>query len=91
MLRVSIISLAILMALVAETNTLQTGEIPSFKLFESHKTLAFLDIGPLSQGHAVRSEQPPIMLLLTLYSLLFLSTTAPSWPIFLMTISARFW
>ncbi|KAM5341649.1 hypothetical protein ACJ41O_014680 [Fusarium nematophilum] len=29
------------------------GEIPSFKLFESDKTLAFLDIGPLSQGHAL--------------------------------------
>ncbi|KAI6779457.1 Histidine triad (HIT) protein [Emericellopsis cladophorae] len=29
------------------------GEIPSFKLFESEKTLAFLDIGPLSQGHAL--------------------------------------
>lgn len=24
------------------------------KLFESEKTLAFLDIGPLSKGHAVR-------------------------------------
>ncbi|KAJ8128986.1 hypothetical protein O1611_g4645 [Lasiodiplodia mahajangana] len=31
------------------------SEIPSFKLFESEKTLAFLDIGPLSKGHAVRS------------------------------------
>ncbi|KAI0503339.1 HIT-like domain-containing protein [Xylaria bambusicola] len=29
------------------------GEIPSFKLFESDKTLAFLDIGPLSKGHAL--------------------------------------
>jgi diadenosine tetraphosphate (Ap4A) HIT family hydrolase len=29
------------------------GEIPSFKLFESEKTLAFLDIGPLSKGHAL--------------------------------------
>ncbi|KAI1080296.1 HIT domain-containing protein [Whalleya microplaca] len=29
------------------------GEIPSFKLFESDKTLAFLDIGPLSRGHAL--------------------------------------
>ncbi|KAF5588082.1 hit family 1 [Fusarium pseudoanthophilum] len=28
------------------------GDIPSFKLFESDKTLAFLDIGPLSKGHA---------------------------------------
>ncbi|KAI9738350.1 MAG: Adenosine 5'-monophosphoramidase [Cirrosporium novae-zelandiae] len=29
------------------------GEIPSFKLFESDKVLAFLDIGPLSKGHAL--------------------------------------
>ncbi|KAK5993122.1 Adenosine 5'-monophosphoramidase hnt1 [Cladobotryum mycophilum] len=29
------------------------GEIPCFKLFESEKTLAFLDIGPLSNGHAL--------------------------------------
>ncbi|KEY64760.1 hypothetical protein S7711_05410 [Stachybotrys chartarum IBT 7711] len=29
------------------------GEIPSIKLFESEKTLAFLDIGPLSKGHAL--------------------------------------
>ena len=29
------------------------GEIPSFKLFESDKTLAFLDIQPLSRGHAL--------------------------------------
>ena len=30
------------------------GEIPSMKIFESEKTLAFLDIGPLSKGHSVR-------------------------------------
>lgn len=29
------------------------GEIPCFKLFESEKTLAFLDINPLSLGHAL--------------------------------------
>ncbi|KAI9372070.1 HIT-like domain-containing protein [Aspergillus egyptiacus] len=29
------------------------GEIPSFKLFESEKVYAFLDIGPLSRGHAL--------------------------------------
>ncbi|KAK4192279.1 HIT-like domain-containing protein [Podospora australis] len=29
------------------------GEIPCFKLFESEKTLAFLDIQPLSKGHAL--------------------------------------
>ncbi|KAK5662603.1 hypothetical protein OQA88_8517 [Cercophora sp. LCS_1] len=28
-------------------------EIPCFKLFESDKTLAFLDIQPLSRGHAL--------------------------------------
>ncbi|KAI9710529.1 MAG: Adenosine 5'-monophosphoramidase [Bogoriella megaspora] len=29
------------------------GEIPSMKLFESEKTLAFLDIGPVSRGHSL--------------------------------------
>ncbi|KAF2758149.1 hit family protein [Pseudovirgaria hyperparasitica] len=29
------------------------GEIPSLKLFESDKTYAFLDIGPLSSGHSL--------------------------------------
>lgn len=29
------------------------GDIPSMKIFESEKTLAFLDIGPLSKGHSV--------------------------------------
>ncbi|RYP64212.1 hypothetical protein DL769_006758 [Monosporascus sp. CRB-8-3] len=29
------------------------GEIPCFKLFESEKTLAYLDIGPLAKGHAL--------------------------------------
>ncbi|KAF1843828.1 HIT-like protein [Cucurbitaria berberidis CBS 394.84] len=29
------------------------GEIPSMKIFESDKTLAFLDIGPLSKGHSL--------------------------------------
>ncbi|KAF3059035.1 Hit family protein 1 [Trichoderma lentiforme] len=32
---------------------LTPGEIPALKLFESEKTLAFLDIGPLSKGHAL--------------------------------------
>jgi hypothetical protein len=31
-----------------------TGDIPSLKLFESEKVFAFLDIQPLSLGHAVR-------------------------------------
>ncbi|KAF1946634.1 HIT-like protein [Clathrospora elynae] len=29
------------------------GQIPSMKIFESDKTLAFLDIGPLSKGHSL--------------------------------------
>ncbi|TAQ84595.1 hypothetical protein B7494_g7064 [Chlorociboria aeruginascens] len=29
------------------------GDIPSFKLYESEKVLAFLDIMPLSKGHAL--------------------------------------
>ncbi|KZF18914.1 HIT-like protein [Xylona heveae TC161] len=29
------------------------GDIPAFKLFESDKVLAFLDIQPLSYGHAL--------------------------------------
>ncbi|SPO05078.1 related to protein kinase C inhibitor-I [Cephalotrichum gorgonifer] len=29
------------------------GEIPCLKLFENEKTLAFLDINPLSRGHAL--------------------------------------
>lgn len=33
--------------------TAAAGEIPSMKLFESDKTFAFLDINPLSKGHAV--------------------------------------
>jgi diadenosine tetraphosphate (Ap4A) HIT family hydrolase len=30
-----------------------SGEIPSMKIFESDKTFAFLDIGPLSRGHSL--------------------------------------
>ncbi|KAI0655422.1 HIT-like protein [Cubamyces menziesii] len=29
------------------------GEIPSFKLIETEKVYSFLDIGPLSKGHAL--------------------------------------
>ncbi|KAK6582596.1 hypothetical protein PZA11_005004 [Diplocarpon coronariae] len=29
------------------------GDVPSFKLFESDKVLAFLDINPLSRGHTL--------------------------------------
>jgi len=36
------------------------GDIPSFKLFESPHLLAFLDIQPLSRGHAVRLSPPPL-------------------------------
>ncbi|CAD6589771.1 MAG: Adenosine 5'-monophosphoramidase [Alectoria sarmentosa] len=32
---------------------IKEGDIPSFKLFESDRVLAFLDIQPLSQGHAL--------------------------------------
>lgn len=32
---------------------LYTGDIPSFKLHDSAKVFAFLDINPLSKGHAV--------------------------------------
>ncbi|TVY71528.1 Hit family protein, partial [Lachnellula suecica] len=35
------------------SNTDPTGDIPSLKLFESDKILAFLDINPLSKGHAL--------------------------------------
>ena len=35
-----------------------SGEIPSMKLFESEKTLAFMDIGPLALGHSVREQVP---------------------------------
>ncbi|KAK9457902.1 putative hit domain protein [Dipodascopsis uninucleata] len=30
-----------------------TGDIPSYKLFESEKIFAFLDIGPISEGHSL--------------------------------------
>ena len=30
-----------------------TGEIPSYKLIETDQVLSFLDIGPLSRGHAL--------------------------------------
>ncbi|ODM22902.1 Hit family protein 1 [Aspergillus cristatus] len=29
------------------------GDIPSFKLYDSEKVFAFLDIGPLSRGHTL--------------------------------------
>jgi len=35
-------------------NIANAGDIPSFKLFESERILAFLDVQPLSYGHAVR-------------------------------------
>ena len=38
--------------------TIAPGEIPSMKIFESDKTFAFLDIGPLSRGHSVRLFLP---------------------------------
>jgi diadenosine tetraphosphate (Ap4A) HIT family hydrolase len=38
------------------------GDIPSFKLAETEKLLAFLDIQPLSRGHAVRPLPHPLSL-----------------------------
>ncbi|KAL2877520.1 Adenosine 5'-monophosphoramidase [Colletotrichum sp. CLE4] len=38
------------------------GEIPCFKLFESEKTLAFLDINPLSRGHATYIVPPQLVI-----------------------------
>lgn len=35
------------------THSNQLGEIPSLKLFETAKTLAFMDIGPTAPGHAL--------------------------------------
>ncbi|CAF9920223.1 MAG: Adenosine 5'-monophosphoramidase [Heterodermia speciosa] len=39
------------------------GDIPAFKLFESEKVLAFLDIQPLSYGHAVCAMLPVMIIL----------------------------
>ncbi|KAF7357386.1 HIT domain-containing protein [Mycena sanguinolenta] len=33
------------------------GEIPSFKLIETELSFSFLDIGPLSKGHALVSDE----------------------------------
>lgn len=30
-----------------------TGQLPSYKIYEDEKVFAFLDIGPLSQGHTL--------------------------------------
>jgi len=30
-----------------------TGQLPSYKIYENEKVFAFLDIGPLSQGHTL--------------------------------------
>ena len=35
------------------------GDIPSFKLVETAKSYAFLDIGPLSKGHALVIPKVP--------------------------------
>ncbi|KAL8953000.1 MAG: hypothetical protein Q9222_001115 [Ikaeria aurantiellina] len=40
-------------AIVRKTVRLRMGDIPSFKLFENDRLLAFLDIQPLSLGHAL--------------------------------------
>ncbi|KAG2418066.1 hypothetical protein HFD88_001166 [Aspergillus terreus] len=56
------------------------GEIPCFKLFESDKVLAFLDIQPLSRGHAVSLLIAPHCIDVTLVSARALrhSETSPS-------------
>ena len=51
MLRLSITRVCMSRKLLADSIA---GDIPSFKLFESDKILAYLDIQPLSKGHAVR-------------------------------------
>ena len=35
------------------------GEIPSHKIYEDEKVLAFLDVGPLSPGHALVIPKEP--------------------------------
>lgn len=40
------------MTLVTDFNV-DTGEIPSFKLVETDSVYSFLDINPLSKGHAL--------------------------------------
>ncbi|KAJ5296084.1 hypothetical protein N7508_010905 [Penicillium antarcticum] len=44
---------------VDETSSTEVSDIPSFKVFESDKVFAFLDIQPLSRGHAVRIPLSP--------------------------------
>lgn len=39
------------------------GEIPCHKLYEDDKVLAFLDIGPLSRGHALVIPKEPAVTL----------------------------
>lgn len=46
-------TVAALAPFCADTFTSSLGDIPSFKLFESDKVFAFLDIQPLSKGHAL--------------------------------------
>lgn len=36
------------------------GEIPSHRLYEDDRVFAFLDIGPLSQGHALVVPKEPV-------------------------------
>jgi diadenosine tetraphosphate (Ap4A) HIT family hydrolase len=51
--------IALWLLLLFMATELLIGDIPSFKLFESEKVLAFLDIQPLSRGHAVCSIAYP--------------------------------
>jgi hypothetical protein len=69
-----------------------TGEIPSMKLFESDKVFAFLDINPLSYGHAVSSPAPPSSCISSnqpLHSSSFPNTTAQNSTISPTTNSPR--
>jgi histidine triad (HIT) family protein len=46
---------------VAETifSKILRGEIPCFKVYEDEHVLAFLDVGPLSQGHTLIIPKEP--------------------------------
>jgi histidine triad (HIT) family protein len=39
------------------------GEIPCFKVYEDNQVIAFLDVGPLSQGHTLLIPKEPASML----------------------------
>jgi len=72
------------------------GQIPSFKLVDTEKTYAFLDIGPLSKGHCLVIPKcasirlaPTVTRLAEEGSLAAAQTTARSCTTSLMTTSQR--